>query len=193
MTREPSISAGVTEGMNKLTVIAVGLIAALSLPAAVAAKPSDRDRQAAQKQCKLERGKTRATREAFKAKYRSMSRCVRENATEEEAERQQAKSNAAKDCKAERQSLGVQAFAEKYGANKNKKNALGKCVSAKAREKKAEMDAADAEAAAEFKNAAKACASERASDKQAFADKYGTNRNDRDAFGNCVAGKSARA
>ena len=35
---------------------------------------------------------------------------------------------AAKTCKAER-SADPQAFAEKYGTNKNKKNAYGKCVS----------------------------------------------------------------
>jgi hypothetical protein len=40
-----------------------------------------------------------------------------------------AKVNAAKACKAERKSLGADAFAAKYGTNKNKKNAFGKCVS----------------------------------------------------------------
>jgi len=39
--------------------------------------------------------------------------------------------NAAKQCKAERASIGAAAFAQKYGTNKNKRNAFGKCVSGK--------------------------------------------------------------
>jgi hypothetical protein len=39
------------------------------------------------------------------------------------------KVNAAKVCKAERAEIGVDAFREKYGTNKNGKNAFGKCVS----------------------------------------------------------------
>lgn len=38
--------------------------------------------------------------------------------------------NAAKACKAERASAAsIEAFNQKYGTNKNKKNAFGKCVS----------------------------------------------------------------
>jgi hypothetical protein len=177
----------------KTITVAIALIAALALPAGAMAQTSNEDQQAAQKQCKAERGKTSATREAFKARYRSMSGCVREKAAEEEAEREQAKSNAAKACKAERQTLGTDAFAEKYGENKNKKNAFGKCVSAKAKELKAEMDAKDQKQAEELKNAAKQCAAERRMDEDAFADKYGTNRNKRNAFGKCVSAKAKAA
>ena len=42
---------------------------------------------------------------------------------------QSADKNAAKTCKAERETLGVQAFKEKYGTNANKANSFGKCVS----------------------------------------------------------------
>ena len=174
----------------KTITIAVGLTAMLALPAVATGQPSDKDRQAAQKECKQERGSTRATREAFKAEYHSMSRCVRRRAAEEEKERGQAKSNAARDCKAERK-LDPEAFAEKYGANKNDRNAYGKCVSAKARENKAEMDAEDSEDAAETKNAAKRCAAEREEmGREDFADKYGTNPNKRNAFGKCVSRKT---
>jgi hypothetical protein len=177
--------------MKRITV-AVGLIAALALPAGAMAKPNNDDEQAAQKQCKVERGKTNATREGFKALYGSMSRCVRKNAAEEEAERGKAKSNAARACKAERETLGEQAFANKYGENKNKKNAFGKCVSTKARELKAEMDAEDEKQAAELKNAAKKCAAERRTMGEGpFAEKYGTNRNKRNAFGECVSREAA--
>jgi hypothetical protein len=37
--------------------------------------------------------------------------------------------NAAKFCDAQRSFLGIQAFGERYGANRNQANALGKCVS----------------------------------------------------------------
>jgi hypothetical protein len=176
--------------MKRITV-AIGLIAALALSAGAQAKPNNDDERAAQKQCKAERGTTKATREAFRGLHHSMSRCVREKAAEEEAEREEAKSNAARDCKAERQTLGGQAFAEMYGENKNKKNAFGKCVSTRAREKKAEMDAEDQKQAEALKNAAKKCAAERRTmGGEAFANQYGTNRNKRNAFGKCVSKKA---
>jgi hypothetical protein len=96
---------------------------------------------------------------------------------------QQATENAAKKCKAERQSLGAQAFADKYGTNPNKRNAFGKCVSS---QKKEESEAQQA-----TENAAKKCKAERQSmGAQAFADKYGTNPNKRNAFGKCVSQKA---
>src|SRR5215216_6621445 len=119
--------------MKKMTV-AIGLVAAFVLPAGAVAKPKpdQADKRAASADCRSERGNTKATREAFKTKYHSMSRCVRQNAAEEAA----AQKNAAKECKAERAEIGAQAFADKYGTNKNGKNAYGKCVSAKAKAKK---------------------------------------------------------
>ncbi len=44
----------------------------------------------------------------------------------------------------------------------------------------------------EFKNAAKACKAERALDPEAFREKYGTNRNGANAFGNCVSSHSSK-
>jgi hypothetical protein len=44
----------------------------------------------------------------------------------------------AKRCKAERAAMGAQEFAQKYGTNANKRNAFGKCVSGKAKEKRPE-------------------------------------------------------
>jgi hypothetical protein len=179
--------------MKRITV-AAWLVAVLALPAGAVAEPSDNDTRAAQKQCKSERGETKATREAFKANYRSMSRCVRQKAAEEEAEREAAQKNAAKECKAERSEIGEQAFADKYATNKNGRNAHGKCVSAKAKAKKAEMDAADGRAATEFKNAAKACDAERKEmGEEAFTQKYGKNENGRNAFGKCVSARTREA
>jgi superfamily II DNA helicase RecQ len=180
----------------KTITLAIGLVAALALPALATAKPpvDQANMQAAHAQCKTLRGATKATREAFKAEHHSMSRCVREKAAEEAAEEAAAHKNAAKECKAEAadpkfaDTHDNKSFAEFYGANGNGKNAHGKCVSAKAKEKKAEMDAEDAEAAVEFKNAAKTCAEERRSlGTTEFAKKYGTNRNKRNAFGKCVS------
>ena len=92
---------------------------------------------------------------------------------------QSAEKNAAKACKAERESLGLQAFKDKYGTNANKANAFGKCVSGKV--KKAEEQEAR-------ENAAKKCKAERESlGLQAFKDKYGTNANKANAFGKCVS------
>jgi hypothetical protein len=169
---------------------AMGLAAALVLPATAVAKPNHEEKQAAKAECKDERGKTRATREAFRAKYQGFRDCVRQNAAEEEAENKEAKQNAAQECKTER-SEDPNAFRETYGTNKNGKNAFGKCVSAKASEKKAAMDAEDAQQAAEFKNAAKECAAEREEmGREAFAEEHGTNRNTRNAFGKCVSTKT---
>jgi Cu2+-containing amine oxidase len=96
----------------------------------------------------------------------------------------QATENAAKKCKAEHQSMGAQAFAERYGTNPNKRNAFGKCVSGKAQEQ--------VEAQQEGTlNAAKRCKAERQSmGAEAFAERYGTNPNKRNAFGKCVSGKA---
>jgi hypothetical protein len=91
------------------------------------------------------------------------------------------RSQAAKDCRAERAEIGVDAFREEYGVNRNKRNAFGKCVSrgarAEARERRAER-----------RNAAKDCRAEREEiGVEAFREKYGVNRNKRNALGKCVS------
>ena len=174
--------------MNRILIAGVTVVA-LALPASAAARPDHDEVRAAKKQCQAERGKSAATREAFKAKYGKFARCVRQNATEEEAENETAHKNAAKECKAER-SADPDAFAETYGTNANGQNALGKCVSSKAKAKKDAEDAEDAEEVKEFKNAAKECAAERGRvGREAFADAYGTNANKSNAFGKCVSEK----
>jgi hypothetical protein len=171
-------------------ILAAGVLAAvLVVPTGAVAKPDKSEKEAATAECKAERGKTSATREAFRAKYKGFSDCVRRTAQEEEAENETAHDNAAQECKAER-SADPDAFKETYGTNKNGKNAFGKCVSGKAKENKAEMDAEDAQDAQEFKNAAKACAAEREEmGTEAFAEEYGTNENGKNAFGKCVSRK----
>jgi hypothetical protein len=172
----------------KAILATTGLAAMLLLPTGVVAKPDRSEKDAAKAQCKAERGKSQATREAFRANYDGFADCARQAAADEEAENDEARENAAKECKAERSEMGSEAFAEEYGTNKNGKNAFGKCVSGKAAEKNAAMDAADAKEIAEIKNAAKACAAERSEmGRDAFAEEYGTNENGRNAFGKCVS------
>jgi len=176
--------------MNKILAV-IGLAAALVLPVSALAKPNHAEKHAAKAQCKDERGKTRATREAFRAKYHGFVHCVRQNAAEEEAENDAARTNAAQECRAER-TEDAAAFQETYGNNENGKNAFGKCVSQKARENKAEEDEQDEEEVEEFKNAAKECAAERREmGREAFAEEHGTNPNKRNAFGKCVSEKVA--
>jgi ABC-type transporter MlaC component len=175
------------------TITAISCLAlALVLPAGAVAKvhPDKGDKRAAKAECKTLRGNTDATREAFRTQFRSFAACVRRTAVEEAQEEQSAHKNAAKECKAEREADAA-AFADKYGTSANKRNAFGKCVSTKAKEKEAAADEQDQEDAAEFKNAAKECAAEREADAAAFADKYGTNANKRNAFGKCVSSKDS--
>jgi len=88
------------------------------------------------------------------------------------------KREANKECKALRgtDSATREAFKAEWGN-------FGKCVSAKAREAKAERKAAKS-------NAARDCREERKADKEAFQDKYGTNGNKKNAFGKCVSQKA---
>jgi hypothetical protein len=192
-----------TEGLQNMRkqLIVAGLAAALLVPAGAEAKPSRADRQNASKQCRAERGTSSATREAFAQKYgtnesksNAFGKCVSQKTREEHRERHAAARSASRECRAERSELGRQAFAEKYGTNRNKRNAFGKCVSGKARAAKREMDAEDREDRAAQRNAARQCAEERgttSASRGAFAQKYGTNQNRRNAFGKCVAQKAS--
>ena len=74
--------------------------------------------------------------------------------------------NAAKYCKAVRESKGTEVFATLYGTNTNKKNAYGKCVSKAANAK------ADAREDAEDRAAAAACKKQKAEDAAKFAKTY---------------------
>jgi hypothetical protein len=165
----------------------IGAVVALALPATAAAAPKEpTPEDLARAACKTEKHAmgTQLFKKTYGAKSTSkaMKACIAkaEVAAEEESE------NAAQACKAERDA-NEEAFADKYGTNKNGKNAFGKCVSGKASEKKAAMDAADAQEVTETKNAAKWCAAERKRGDEAFAKEYGTNKNGKNAFGRCVS------
>ncbi len=184
--------------MRRLFII-TGALVMLAVPATTAvAKPSNADKREGQRECRDERGTTDATREAFKAKYRNFGDCVSHKAREAKAERKEAKTNAARECREERGDTDEsrEAFRAKYGTNANGRNAFGKCVSQKAKAKRAEQDEKDAEEADDRKNAAQECDAERGETQEtrkAFEDKYGTNGNKHNAFGKCVSQKAREA
>jgi hypothetical protein len=106
--------------------------------------------------------------------------------------------NAAQQCKQEQvdpnfaSGHGGMTFDQFYGTNHNGRNAFGKCVSAKAQ-------AAQEQQQETLQNAAQQCRAERSDpnfaashDGKSFTDFYGTNRNNRNAFGKCVS-KTAKA
>jgi hypothetical protein len=97
----------------------------------------------------------------------------------------------AKVCKAELATLGAANFKSLYAPGASASNAMGKCVSKHARA-----------AAANRTNAAKACKAEQAMpeadfraahDGKSFAEFYGRNDNDRNAYGKCVSAKANKA
>jgi hypothetical protein len=157
-----------------------------------AAHTSKADKREAKQECRAERGTTDATREAFKTKWGGFGHCLHQTAREAKAERKAAHRNASKDCRDERGDTeeSIAAFRDKYGTNANKKNAFGKCVSQKAKAEQEDQDQEDAAEAEATKNAAQTCDDERSADAKAFADKYGTNHNKKNAFGKCVSQKS---
>jgi hypothetical protein len=63
----------------------------------------------------------------------AFGKCVSSKAQSIQAQQEQNLQNAAQQCRAERSQIGKDAFTSKYGSNKNKKNAFGKCVSQKAK------------------------------------------------------------
>jgi hypothetical protein len=88
---------------------------------------------------------------------------------------------AAAACKAEKGAMGTKLFKTTYAAKSTSK-AMTACI--------AKREPAAATAA---KNASKACKAERAADPGAFAQKYGTNANDKNAHGKCVSMKTQEA
>jgi hypothetical protein len=181
---------------TKITVV-TGLALALLVPTVAGAKPTPNagDKRAAKSECSMFRGHSHATREAFQAKFTTFRACVKQKAAEEAQEAQNAHTNAAKECKAARTENPSQFMADwgtpgQNGANRNGKNAFGKCVSSTAKAKEKKADAKDEQDATEFKNAAKECANERSEDAEGFKTTYGTEgSNWKNAFGKCVSQK----
>jgi hypothetical protein len=165
--------------MKRAWIVCVAL-AALAMPAVSPAVVSQTDYKNAAKFCKALRADLgentfKQTFGTNKQKSNAYGKCVSKHArTVDEVH-----SDAVKQCKAEREADAA-AFAAKYGTNKNGTNALGKCVSQVQGELSADRRSA-------IENAAKQCKAERKADASAFAAKYGTNKNKRNAFGKCVS------
>src|SRR5215208_245297 len=183
---------------------AAAAVVALAIPAAASAvQPTKTDQKNAAQECRFERGSTPATQLAFRLNWgtentdrrNAFGKCVSATAREEAEEREHAHANAAKECKAEQADddfaaeHGAKTFDRIYGTNDSLSNAFGKCVSAKAKANKEEMDEEDEEDAEQIKQAAKTCMAERRDDLTDFRETYGTNWNKRNAFGKCVSKK----
>jgi hypothetical protein len=78
-------------------------------------------------------------------------------------------------CKSEKAQMGAKTFKAVYAAGTTS-GATKACVAKR-----------DGAAAGDLKNAAKECKAQRAADPAAFASKWGTNKNDRNAYGKCVS------
>ena len=181
--------------MKTLTTLTVLAVLALGAPALAdtTTTPATGTTPSAEQQCRTER--TGMGVELFRLAYgtnhnkrNAFGKCVSKRAKATEVASTEAKQNASQECKAE-ETADPAAFTAKYGTGKHGANAHGKCVSQKARAKTAK--AVKDEVTADTK-AAKTCKAERKADAQAFADKYGTNQNKRNAFGKCVS-KTAKA
>ena len=159
------------------------------------AKPTSKDKRNAQKECRAERGSEPATQEAFALRFKNFGKCVSTRTKEEAAQRAAARKRAKKQCKTERGKTAETraAFRQKYGTNKNGRNAFGKCKAKKAKKNKAKADRADRAKREKRQNAAQRCRQERGTtpeSRAAFEQKYGTNANKSNAFGKCVSGSA---
>ena len=160
--------------MKKL-LLAAALSAAVVAPtAALAQDPAPSDFKNAAKFCKDFRdgaGKANFVT-MFGTKKNAYGKCVsqtaKKTAAEDAVQAKEARTNAAKECKAE----GL------------KGREYGKCVSTKAKAKKAAADREDKAQAKDRINAAKSCKQAKKDDADQFAADFGTKKN---AFGKCVS------
>jgi hypothetical protein len=175
--------------MMRKSLTTLAAVAALAVPAIAIAddQPSDQNKQNAQKYCRdlREASGKENFRSLFGGGKSAFGKCVSQNAKKDQRQEERAHISAAKECRAERDQ-DADAFKEKYGSGPQHKNAFGRCVSQHAKANKAEEDKTDTNDV----KAAKSCKAEKAEDKDAFAQKYGTNENKRNAFGKCVSQKS---
>jgi hypothetical protein len=175
--------------MARKMAIGFALVAALAIPVAASADLSQSDYKNASKFCKalaadVSDGGMGET--AFKQAYgtnhnrsNAHGKCVSKHARTLD----DVHASAVDNCRDERDADEA-AFTQKYGTGKSGHNAFGRCVSQQA--KQLADDKQD-----DIVNAARKCRTERAADRPAFAEKYGTNKNNRNAFGKCVSHEAA--
>jgi hypothetical protein len=187
--------------ITKTIALAAATMAVAAVPATALASSAS-DHSQAQKQCRSEQksmgkatfDKTFGTSSNDKSAF---GKCVSHNQKQDSSDESTAQKNAAKTCKAQQNdpkfadSHGGKTFDQFYGTNKNGKNAFGKCVSQTAKAAASKMEAKQVKAE---ENAAKTCKTQASDPKfaanhggQTFAQFYGKNKNDKNAFGKCVS------
>jgi hypothetical protein len=93
---------------------------------------------------------------------------------------------ASKTCKNQRSELGRTTFDATYAANKNAKNALGKCIAKATKQRDRAQTSARSACKAEQQDPNFAAAH----GGKTFDQFYGTNKNGKNAFGKCVSAKA---
>lgn len=176
----------------KRTLIAIGLVTALAVPAGVVAKPS-KDARNAKKECtalKRAAGAKNFASLMRTSKRKAFGKCVARKTREEKAERRASHNAAVNECRTETFTPGTQHGKPQAG---EERNAFGQCVARKQHQNKAELDRQDKQRV----NAARQCRAEQGDADfasqhggKSFADFYGTNANKRNAFGKCVSKKA---
>jgi hypothetical protein len=175
----------------KLTrvLIAVGVIAALLVPATTTAKVTRTDKHNAKKECKALRkaaGKTNFARLMHTSKRKAYGLCVKRKSREESRERGKARANAARTCRDLTKEELVSPSQPWFSLlNHNKSNAFGKCVSWNARKKKEDMDEHDQNVI----NAARTCPDLTKDELVSPSPPWFSllNHNQSNAFGKCVS------
>jgi hypothetical protein len=174
--------------MRKIAILCA--VGALAVPSAALAHDSALHASAVHS-CKQQRSAMGV--QAFKDLYgtnhdksNALGKCVSKEAKAQKSANAHAQATAPAKCRAE-QAADPAAFKQKYGTNKSKSNAFGRCVALTA---KADAKQAIHQHDQSIINAAKACKAERAADPAAFKQKYGTNKTKSNAFGKCVSQKA---
>jgi hypothetical protein len=109
--------------------------------------------------------------------------CVSAQAKASSQAEQQGRLNPARTCRASRTLMTAAVFNQTYGKNANDSNAFGKCVSAEARKQSGNELAAAASCKAQLADATFAANH----GGQTFAQVYGSNADDSNAYGKCVS------
>jgi hypothetical protein len=112
--------------------------------------------------------------------------CVSTKAKASSQAEQQGRLNPAQTCRAQRTAMGTATFDKTYGKNANDKNAFGKCVSTVAKAQNTSETSASTACKAEQSDANFAGGH----GGKTFAQFYGTNADQSNAFGKCVSTKA---
>jgi len=190
--------------IKRISLVAVA-VTALALPAGAAGQaPSEENRKNAAKHCKDMR-EAAGTRENFAVVVEALQegnqvnrngrnaygQCVKFHAKDEQNEEARAQRSASRECRELRES-NPGAFGRHEGAQYRN---LGQCVSQQRRQNEQEQDEQDENQV----NAAQECRTEQQQNEdefkaahggETFAEFYGTNANNRNAFGKCVSKKA---